>query len=678
MFMPFKINILGQVNEIKLPKYKALWPLFETIVNAIQSIEDSPNKNNGEIIIYAQREEDKIIDLSGNEVQYPFISFTVKDNGEGFNEKNYDSFLEAYSNLKVSKGCKGIGRFLWLKAFDNVHIESNFCTNNIWKKRQFNFNLQNGITPDENVSLSNTQAYCTSVFLDGFFSKHKEVVSLSLNSLAKKVIEHCLPYFLSTTCPKIILKDSDGESIILNNYYETNIKNTLHQDKIVIKEKDFSLYHICMFEGADKHELHFCANNREVKSFDLSKEIPDLQKKILSGEKSFYYVGYLTGSYLDEAVNTNRTAFDFDEVESLFDVISTQELLNSAYEHIKTYLADDLVQIKNEKVAKIDSFIKSKKPQYKYLINNNPAIYEKIPAGLTEEKLELELYKHTQKWEFDILQKGKEIDKRIKDNVYNTAEYMTLFNDYCSSLSEISRISLSEYVIRRKAIIELLDKTLEINDDGKYNSEASVHSIICPMRITSDEINFEEMNLWLIDDRLAYHDFLASDKPMKSLPVLESNIDKRMDIAIFDSALSFSSDKETINSITIIELKKPQRNDLNAEDKDPIKQVLNYVSDIKSGKVKKANGRDFGPVNNTAFYCYVIADLTDTLKNDAETAGLVMTPDKMGYFGYNQPRGAYIEVISYDKLIKDAKQRNQILFDKLFEPKVNQVISKPE
>ena len=39
--MQIKMNIRGQVNQIKLPKTKALWPLFETIVNSIQSIEDT-------------------------------------------------------------------------------------------------------------------------------------------------------------------------------------------------------------------------------------------------------------------------------------------------------------------------------------------------------------------------------------------------------------------------------------------------------------------------------------------------------------------------------------------------------------------------------------------------------------------------------------------------------------
>ena len=41
------------------------------------------------------------------------------------------------------------------------------------------------------------------------------------------------------------------------------------------------------------------------------------------------------------------------------------------------------------------------------------------------------------------------------------------------------------------------------------------------------------------------------------------------------------------------------------------------------------------------------------------------TPDKMGYYKYNDKMNAYIEILSYDKIINDAQKRNKILFDKL-------------
>lgn len=672
----FRFNLKGQLNEVKLPEYKALWPLFETIVNSIQSIEESTNAHCGQITILANRLEDRQLDMDGNEVIPPFFEFQVIDNGLGFNTINYDSFLEAYSNLKVSKGCKGIGRFLWLKAFTEVKIESIYYENDEWLERKFEFSADKGVEPEDNIKSCSDSQYRTVVTLSNFIFKYRKKVSSSLEILAKRIIEHCLPYFLSENCPHIVLRDNLGESYDLNAYFDNTIKDSLHRDDFEKDGNKFSLYHIRMAEGASKHELHFCASKREVKSYDLSQYVTDLQKKIITEDgETFYYLGYLTGDYLDRNVNLNRTAFDFEDEETLFASISKRELIDIAKKYIFLYLEDDLQKIKDAKKEFIDSYVQKEKPQYRYLLNRKPELYDKIPANLNKEKLELELHTATQKWETEIYSQGKEIEKKVKDNKFDREKFSKIFNEYCSSITEISKSSLSEYVIRRKAILDLLEKAIEIQDDNRYCSEDTLHSIICPMRYTSEEIEFEEMNLWIIDDRLAYHTFLASDKLMKSLPVLDTSEEKRMDIAIFDQAFSFSENQDFLNSISIVEFKKPNRNDLKNDDKNPINQVLGYVKNIKEGKAKRPNGRPFVNVNNTAFYCYVIADLTDSMREDAVNAGLILAPDGDGYFGYNQTRGAYIEVISYDKLVRDAKQRNQILFDKLFCPKVNEVLN---
>ena len=55
--MPILVNIAGQVGQIKLPTTKALWPLFETIINSIQSLEDS-DVDEKKIVIEAMRPED--------------------------------------------------------------------------------------------------------------------------------------------------------------------------------------------------------------------------------------------------------------------------------------------------------------------------------------------------------------------------------------------------------------------------------------------------------------------------------------------------------------------------------------------------------------------------------------------------------------------------------------------
>lgn len=100
----FRFNLKGQLNEVKLPEYKALWPLFETIVNSIQSIEESTNSQNGQITILANRLEDRQVNMDGNEELNPFYEFQVIDNGEGFNSINYNSFFGGLFQFESFKG----------------------------------------------------------------------------------------------------------------------------------------------------------------------------------------------------------------------------------------------------------------------------------------------------------------------------------------------------------------------------------------------------------------------------------------------------------------------------------------------------------------------------------------------------------------------------------------------
>ncbi len=44
---------------------------------------------------------------------------------------------------------------------------------------------------------------------------------------------------------------------------------------------------------------------------------------------------------------------------------------------------------------------------------------------------------------------------------------------------------------------------------------------------------------------------------------------------------------------------------------------------------------------------------------------LTITSDGLGYFGYKASYKSYIEVVSFDRLINSAKQRNKAFFDKL-------------
>ena len=76
----------------------------------------------------------------------PVSGFTVQDNGVGFTLANLTSFETTDSGWKRTRGGKGIGRLLWLKAFSRAEVDSTYQEQSEWRRRQFTFSLPEGIT----------------------------------------------------------------------------------------------------------------------------------------------------------------------------------------------------------------------------------------------------------------------------------------------------------------------------------------------------------------------------------------------------------------------------------------------------------------------------------------------------------------------------------------------------
>ena len=181
----FTLDITGQLNNMRLSESKSLWPLFEAIVNAIQAIEDSDNANKGQISIFAKREDLPQEAIFSKAQLGKFESFVITDNGIGMNNENYKSFNTAYSTFKIKKGCKGIGRFVWLKAFKHVKVESIFCEDKQFYARSFIFS-PDGIEPESNTTITDEHITKTIITLDGFLPKYKNAAPIELDTVAKK------------------------------------------------------------------------------------------------------------------------------------------------------------------------------------------------------------------------------------------------------------------------------------------------------------------------------------------------------------------------------------------------------------------------------------------------------------------------------------------------------------
>ena len=60
-------------------------------------------------------------------------------------------------------------------------------------------------------------------------------------------------------------------------------------------------------------------------------------------------------------------------------------------------------------------------------------------------------------------------------------------------------------------ILDLLEKKLQLNENGKYYNESIIHDIILPRKTSTCEINYEDHNLWIIDELLTFHQYALSD-----------------------------------------------------------------------------------------------------------------------------------------------------------------------
>ena len=196
--MDLKTSLSGRLRNTSLPKTSALFPLFEAIVNSIHAIDERVEQDSSislddcTITIKVIRSSQLSTD---NSRKPEIIGFKIIDNGIGFNEKNFNSFLTLDSEYKAAKGCKGIGRLLWLKAFSSVRIISSFLENSTYYKRCFSFS-KNGLSNDTIDEYSQSE-YKTEVELNHILSEYSASIPKTAEKLADKIIDHCFWYFLS-------------------------------------------------------------------------------------------------------------------------------------------------------------------------------------------------------------------------------------------------------------------------------------------------------------------------------------------------------------------------------------------------------------------------------------------------------------------------------------------------
>lgn len=669
-------SLSGRLRNTSLPKTSALFPLLEAIINSIHAIDEriacdsTLSLEDCSITIKIIRSPQTSTDSSRKP---EIIGFQIEDNGIGFNEKNFNSFLTLDSEYKASKGCKGIGRLLWLKAFRSVSVSSDFVENGNSYHRYFVF-TRDGVNQDRLVP-SEAIIHKTVVSLESMLPEYSKAIPKSADKIADRVIDHCFWYFLREGgAPHIVIEDGD-DNANLNKIFEYSKSAEIKLDTFYIRGNEFEVSHIKLKEGSTfKNSVLFGASNRLVLSENLESKIQGLYGDLVEeGGKLFSYVCFVSSPYLTEHVSPERLRFDISEnlddsvlsdVELSFEEIR-DGVIKSATSFLQNYLYKNL-QLTEERIR---DFVNSKEPRYRSIVKYLSPQDKAFNPNISDKELDLRLHKRLREVESDLISQGHEL---LNNTTLSYEEYNNRLNQYLQTSSDAKASDLASYVAKRRIIIDLLEKALERLDNGKYSREEVIHKLIMPMRETSDSLLHEEdANLWLIDERLAFHSFLASDKTLKSMPITSDDSTKEPDLCalnIYDNPLLVNEGTSLpLAAITVVELKRPMRDNAKSGETDnPIEQALGYLERIREGNATNPQGRPIPAPNDIPGFCYIICDITPTIKKCCKNMGCLQeSRDKMGYFGYHPNYKAYIEIISFNKLVQQAKERNRMFFQKL-------------
>ncbi len=651
-----KEDLRGRIANLAMaPSYaNTLIPLFEAIMNSLHAVQDRfGDKWEKSCRIDIQVLEDD----EGNP-----HSFTVEDNGIGLDERNFESFRTYDSRTKVKKGGKGVGRLTWLKVFESVRVSSIFETEETRMERCFKFVLDNAAA-FQDYSLTQTDDGTdvrTFIELRDLQDGYRSHCPKKLETIAHRIAAHFLPFLIGDEKPEIRISNA-GESLNLAEVVAANMFEPKSESFEVEDVGTFSIKHLllnkALIEKGTEHTVYLAAHERIVTDHGVNNQT-GLDTPISCGEVQTYYVGIVSSDFLDDNVTQERNNFDIPKQ-------AYKAITKGAEEAAKDYLSEPIQRLIDAKARTIDKVV-TNFPRYAYLVKDRGEFAKKLPLN---RKTEEDIYREMSVYDYRASRDVKN-DLRVlagkEDDPANTEEFNAKLTEVMDRIGEQERASLAEYVSKRKLVIELLASRLgyEDKENEKLYREEAIHRVVCPLRVNSGDIDYGNHNLWLIDDRLAYYDFWASDQSIRSF-IKTSEAKERPDLILFQGSHLLRREG-TDQPIVIVEFKRPARKEYTDEE-NPIKQIYDYIRELRDNKVTDNEGAlitEIGP--DTPFFCYLVCDITPRLNALLEDYGIVQAlPGGRGFFGYNDTRRAYVEVLQYSEIVKDARLRHEAFFREL-------------
>lgn len=403
-------------------------------------------------------------------------------------------------------------------------------------------------------------------------------------------------------CPAIELRDGK-EMVSVNRIFEATFKaqSTVHPFEIL--GETFEVIGFRLDEPrSSRHRIIYCADDRAVVTEPLDKYIPNLKGRLVDEEgNSFVYLAVVTGAYLNARVNPVRTDF-LEEPEAVPDEVAEDgseqpsqgalfadeirraDIRDEAIKFVQQDLSSILDDINTNKLKRIEAYVQSDAPHYRILLRRSGEFIDRMPVEGSKADLEGALHRELHLREIELKREGNKILlEAAKLTEYD--DYRDRLTEFLTSNNELGIAALSQYVMHRRIILDLFKKAITADQkDQKYPLEKVLHHIVFPMRGSSDEVLFSQQNLWILDERLNYHSFVGSDVRLDKIEGLGTDSRLRPDLVIFDREFPLADGPQPIGSLTIVEFKRPMRDDYPARNLFELNGRLGFPRFAKTAK----------------------------------------------------------------------------------------------
>lgn len=605
--------------------------IFEAITNAIHanatSIECVLNSYDNPL-----KEDDTEI------VRKKVHAITVRDNGDGLHDDNYDSFCKYRTEYKKALGCKGVGRFVFLKVYNHAQFTSSLFNKQEVRRFKFDFDFD---TENIEVTPAKVEQNLTEVVFNSLSESYlhhdrhiDRRIEMDLDAIREKVLLNLIPtlFFYKKKGVEITINFKDqttSETVFIKPEDIPNFK----EREFIVKDREgkefkFTLNHRIENIGGNLY-AYFCANNRTVCEFaekDLKLNFP------------YGYSGFLLleSDYLGSRVNHERNDFDIKPVRTDAFTTLSWDLINEDLKKIVTDLVKEgIPETKEINKTKIRE-IHEERP---YLINYIDETDIEIAGFLDKKKL---------------IDNAKKKFDTAKEKILATAGKEEYSDTELYEAIELTQNELVSYINDRVLVLDRLKKLI----DKKERVEEIIHNLFMEMRTEDDYYAVGKNNLWLLDDRYTTYSYAASDKRIREVlkGIDESNgdtdiLDDKPDLSLF---FSHNPNKPERLKSVMVEIKpfdyasKPDRKKFAG-----IQQLLDYVKAFKEKeKIEEVSS-------------FLITEIDDKLADRLRTDGytpLFSLESPIYHRFYSEPNIS-IFVISASTLIKDAEARNKVFLD---------------